>query len=80
MPVLGALFRDNSFDNKETELVIIVTPYIVRPVNDPSALQLPTDGYTAPREIDRLLFMRQVGHGQPAVPVSIPGSAGFVVQ
>ncbi|HUD60834.1 MAG TPA: type II and III secretion system protein family protein [Acetobacteraceae bacterium] len=80
VPVLGALFRDNSFDNKETELVIIVTPYIVRPVNDPSSLHLPTDGYTAPREIDRLLFMRQVGHGQPAVPVSIPGSAGFIVQ
>jgi hypothetical protein len=52
----------------------------VRPVNDPSSLHLPTDGYTAPREIDRLLFMRQVGHGQPAVPVSIPGSAGFIVQ
>jgi len=80
IPGLGALFRDNSFDNKETELVIIVTPYIVRPVSDPSGLHLPTDGYTMPREIDRLLFMRQEGHGQPAVPVRIPGSAGFVVQ
>jgi pilus assembly protein CpaC len=80
VPVLGALFRDNSFDNKEVELVIVVTPYIVRPVNDPSTLHLPTDGYTMPREIDRLLFMRQVGHGQPAVPVRIPGSAGFIVQ
>jgi pilus assembly protein CpaC len=80
VPVVGALFRDNSFDNKETELVIVVTPYIVRPVNNPANLHLPTDGYTLPREIDRLLFMRQVGHGQPAVPVSIPGSAGFIVQ
>lgn len=80
IPVLGALFNNNSFDNKETELVIVVTPYIVRPVNDPAALHLPTDGYTMPRELDRLLLMRQVGHGQPAVPVHIPGSAGFIVQ
>jgi pilus assembly protein CpaC len=80
IPVLGALFRDNSFDNKETELVIVVTPFVVRPVNDASALHLPTDGYTMPRELDRLLFMRQVGHGQPAVPVRVPGSAGFIVQ
>jgi pilus assembly protein CpaC len=80
IPILGALFRNNSFDNKEQELVILVTPYIVRPVNDPSSLHLPTDGYTMPREIDRLLFMRQVGHGQPAVPVRVPGSAGFIVQ
>jgi pilus assembly protein CpaC len=80
IPVLGALFRDNSFDNKETELVIVVTPFVVRPVNDPSALHLPTDGYTLPRPADRLLFMRQVGQGQPKVPVRIPGAAGFVVQ
>jgi pilus assembly protein CpaC len=80
IPVLGALFRDNSFDNKETELVIVVTPFVVRPVNDASALHLPTDGYTLPRPADRLLFMRQVGQGQPDVPMHIPGAAGFVVQ
>lgn len=80
IPVLGSLFRDNTFDNKEVELVIVVTPFIVRPVNNAAALHLPTDGYTLPREADRLLFMKQVGHGQPAVPVSIPGSAGFIVQ
>ncbi|MEJ0016003.1 MAG: type II and III secretion system protein family protein [Acetobacteraceae bacterium] len=80
IPIFGSLFRDNTFNNKELELVIVVTPYIVRPVNDPSALTLPTDGYRMPRELDRLLFMRQVGQGQPAVPVRIPGSAGFIVQ
>ncbi len=80
IPVLGALFRDNSFDNKETELVIVVTPFIVRPVNDATQIHLPTDGYTMPRPADRLLFLRQVGNGQPEVPVRIPGAAGFVVQ
>jgi pilus assembly protein CpaC len=80
VPVLGALFNTNSFDNKETELVIVVTPFVVRPVNDASALHLPTDSYTMPRPADRLLFMRQVGQGQPEVPMHIPGAAGFVVQ
>jgi pilus assembly protein CpaC len=80
VPVLGALFRNNSFDNKETELGILVTPFVVRPVNDASALHLPTDNYTMPRPADRLLLMQQVGHGQPQVPVRIPGAAGFVVQ
>jgi pilus assembly protein CpaC len=80
VPILGALFRSDSFKRQETELVILVTPFIVRPVNDPAALTLPTDGTAPPRELDRLLFMRQVSHGQPAVPVRIPGSAGFIVQ
>jgi pilus assembly protein CpaC len=80
IPVLGALFRNNNFDNKETELVIVVTPFIVRPVNDASQIHLPTDGYTMPRPADRLLFLRQIGNGQPEVPVRIPGAAGFVVQ
>ena len=39
MPILGALFRSNSFQRNETELVIVVTPYIVRPVDDPAAAQ-----------------------------------------
>jgi pilus assembly protein CpaC len=80
IPVLGPLFRADSFNRQETELVILVTPYVVRPVNDASELHLPTDDTKPPGEIDRLLFMRQVGHGQQAVPVRIPGSAGFIVQ
>jgi pilus assembly protein CpaC len=80
IPYAGALFRDSNFNRTETELVIVVTPYIVRPVSNPSALRLPTDGYTPPPEIERLLLMRQVSKQRPPVPVSIPGSAGFIVQ
>ena len=80
IPYLGAAFRDSQFNRTETELVIVVTPYIVRPVSNPSALRLPTDGYTPPPEIERLLLMRQVAKQRPPVPVSIPGSAGFIVQ
>ena len=33
LPILGALFRSNSFQRNETELVIIITPYLVKPVD-----------------------------------------------
>jgi pilus assembly protein CpaC len=42
IPVLGALFRSSSFQKNETDLVIIVTPYLVEPVRNHS-LQSPTD-------------------------------------
>ncbi len=79
-PVLGSLFRDTQYDHTELELVIVVTPYIVRPVNDPGSLHLPTDGFNHPPDLERLLLMRQVAHDAPAVPVRIPGDAGFLVQ
>ena len=47
MPILGNLFRSNSFRKGQTELVIIVTPYLVNPVNA-GDIKLPTDGYQAP--------------------------------
>lgn len=80
VPILGAFFRSNNFQRVEDELVIIVTPYIVRPVNTLTALHLPTDNYRPATDIQRLLFMRQVAQSQPPVPVRIPGAAGFVVQ
>jgi pilus assembly protein CpaC len=52
MPVLGQLFRSESFRRQESELVIIVTPYIVRPVTTAGRLQLPTDGYVASSDGD----------------------------
>jgi len=45
VPVLGQLFRSESFRRNESELVIIVTPYVVRPIATANRLQLPTDGY-----------------------------------
>jgi pilus assembly protein CpaC len=82
IPVLGALFRSNSFQHKQTELVILVTPFIARPVSDTASLHLPTDGFTPPTDLERILFARQVGRSQPGPPVRmrIPGDAGFIVQ
>ncbi len=54
LPILGALFRSNSFQNNETELVIVVTPYLVRPV-DAKQIVLPTDGYRSPDTAARVL-------------------------
>lgn len=54
IPILGTLFRSTNFRRGETELVIIVTPYLVQPVNA-NDIVLPTDGYQSPQEIQRLL-------------------------
>jgi pilus assembly protein CpaC len=43
MPVLGALFRSTSFQKHETELVVIITPHLVRPVAPGMALKTPID-------------------------------------
>ncbi|WP_324807494.1 type II and III secretion system protein family protein [Sphingomonas sp. LY29] len=53
LPILGALFRSTSYRRAETELVIIVTPYLVRPTS--GQLALPTDGYRAPNTADMVL-------------------------
>jgi pilus assembly protein CpaC len=54
LPVLGALFRSTTFQKGQTELVIVVTPYLVRPVND-GDIALPTDGLHMPNAFDQWL-------------------------
>ncbi|MBA4354595.1 MAG: secretion system protein, partial [Novosphingobium sp.] len=54
IPILGSLFRSTSYKKGETELVIIVTPYLVNPVNA-NDIKLPTDGFQSPNDIQRLL-------------------------
>ncbi len=79
-PLIGALFRDTAFQKQETELVIVVTPYIVRPVPIRTGCTCRPTITARPSDIDRLLFMKQVAANEPPVPVKIPGSAGFIVQ
>ena len=80
IPIFGALFHDDNFSRAQTELVIIVTPYLVRPVNSIRQLQTPDENYTAPTDLQRLLFMRQVGTKRHWQRVPVPGHAGFMVQ
>ena len=56
-PVIGSLFRSRDFINNETELVIIVTPYLVRPTS-PENLRTPADGFQNPSEGESLLTGR----------------------
>jgi pilus assembly protein CpaC len=56
VPVLGTLFRSSSFRNDQTELVILVTPYIVKPVDDPSQLMTPLDGLQPASDFERILL------------------------
>jgi pilus assembly protein CpaC len=65
IPILGQLFRSQSFQKGQTELVIFVTPTLARPVR-PSDVHLPTDGQIDPSNIDFYLRGRMEGHGPPA--------------
>ncbi|MBN8829253.1 MAG: type II and III secretion system protein family protein [Sphingomonadales bacterium] len=54
LPILGNLFKSQGYRRQETELVIVVTPYLVRPV-DGRDIALPTDGYRNANDAQRLL-------------------------
>ncbi len=56
MPVLGALFRSSQFQHNQTELVIIVTPYIVGGVDKADALHDPTQGLLLSSDAERILL------------------------
>jgi pilus assembly protein CpaC len=64
IPILGALFRSNKFQHDQTELVIIVTPYLVRPTA--TALASPTDGWVAPHDAQQVLWGDAWQQGLPA--------------
>ena len=55
IPYLGALFRSRDFANDETELVVIVTPYLVGPSNL-AELRTPADGFANPSDLETNLF------------------------
>ncbi len=57
LPVLGQLFRSRDFQNSETELVVIVTPYLVGAVNE-KQLAKPTDGFAPASDIETALLGR----------------------
>jgi pilus assembly protein CpaC len=78
VPVLGALFRGDSYQREQQEMVITVTPYLVNPVNQPATLASPDDGWTPPNDLQRILLLRD--NGTDNASTSIPGDAGFMVQ
>jgi pilus assembly protein CpaC len=84
LPILGALFRSTAYQRQETELVIIVTPRLVKPARA-NELAAPTDRFLAPSEQDLFLFGRtenpQSGT-EAAGPIGggVSGSYGHIIQ
>jgi pilus assembly protein CpaC len=76
IPVLGALFRSQSFRRNETELVIIVTPRLVKPLR-PEDVKLPTDSFVPPSNTDFYVFGRMEGRS-PKKPDGPEFSARFL--
>lgn len=64
LPVIGSLFRSSGYKNADTELVITVTPRLVRPL-DEKDLVLPTDLVEAPTEAELFLLGRSIGETSP---------------
>jgi pilus assembly protein CpaC len=55
IPILGTLFRSSQFQKAQTELVVLVTPHIVKPLAQGTA-KLPTDVYVEPSNVEFYLF------------------------
>ncbi|WP_234421052.1 type II and III secretion system protein family protein [Erythrobacter sp. EC-HK427] len=75
MPIIGNLFRSTEFRRGETELVIVVTPYLVQPVNDRD-IRLPTDGYGVPGAAEQTLFGRETSNQPGERPMPRPANGG----
>ncbi|MGE0660848.1 MAG: type II and III secretion system protein family protein, partial [Reyranellaceae bacterium] len=84
VPILGALFKSDRYRRNETELVIVVTPYLVNPVSA-NTIAAPTDGFVPPTDGQRILYGSTRGQtvveGAPVVRGpdgnALIGPAGF---
>jgi pilus assembly protein CpaC len=83
LPVLGALFRSRDFLSGETELVVIVTPYIVNPTS-PDKLQTPIDGLQIANDPETILLGRlnktYKSKPQPVAERTYQGPHGYVIE
>ncbi|HEY8245739.1 MAG TPA: type II and III secretion system protein family protein [Hyphomicrobium sp.] len=82
LPILGTLFRSRDYQKQESELVVIVTPYMVRPVAR-QELARPLDGLGDPtdRKANFLGHINRIyGAGRPAPVGDLKGDYGFIVE
>jgi pilus assembly protein CpaC len=81
LPILGALFRSNDYQKQETELMIIVTPYIVKPAK-PDEIAKPTDGFADASDPQTWLLGRvnqlYATPGNPEAIKDYKGPIGFI--
>jgi pilus assembly protein CpaC len=79
IPILGALFRSRDFIHSQTELVILVTPYLVEPSYDDSK---PTDNMRVAGDAEAIFLGRlekMYGVGDDGMRGGYTGSVGFVL-
>ena len=82
LPILGALFKSRDYQRNQTELVIFVTPYMVKPTS-PSKLARPDDNLAPAGDAESLFFDRlnRVYRVDPAAPAgSYQGQVGFIYE
>lgn len=83
IPILGSLFSSTQFQRNETDLVIAVTPLLVKPV-DPNVLAMPTDGFGPASDFNMYLLGRlnaTYGKPTPQNPLGQPkGPYGFILE
>ena len=85
VPVIGPLFRSQSFQRNESELVIIVTPYVVRPAGA-TAMRAPTDGFQPASDLEQIFLQHfnaisPAGAADSAIGITgerLRGDAGFI--
>jgi pilus assembly protein CpaC len=81
LPVLGALFRSNDYRRQETELMIVVTPYIIKPAQ-PNEIAKPTDGFADASDPQAWLLGRvnqlYATPGNPEAMKDYKGPVGFI--
>ena len=75
LPILGRLFRSDRFQREETELVIIVTPYLVRP-SSANDLPTPLDGFRPASDLERIFSGKLAKEGKQAGPAGAVGTNG----
>lgn len=92
LPIIGQLFRSEEFRQNQSELVVIVTPYLVKPTSSSTALMMPTDGFIPPNDVDRYLDGRMNSVAPTPAPVAtalsssspaeggLAGQIGYVLQ
>jgi pilus assembly protein CpaC len=73
IPIIGAMFRSDRFQRGETDLVILVTPYLVNPVQ--TRMAAPTDGLRLPNDAQRVFLSDKFRTGLPG-PSPGPLNAG----
>lgn len=84
VPIIGKLFRSEKFQRNETELVIIVTPYIVKPISGkPPARRLAAATTRAPHADPRRIFAgtpRKAARRKATGTHRLSGKVGFILE